>query len=621
MVVLRFDDFSERKLAHLASVSRAWLHDKNLPRELWAEAFQCACHVTNRLPPQLGTSKSPFEILYGVRPNVNYFRVFGSVCYVHIPQSNRTKLDPKVKKCIFVGYDSCRKGWRCMDPETKKFITSRDVVFDEESSYYSAQRNPIQEVTFEGDQQSLQIPNEENTGSNPMGGEQVVNPMGGEQVVRKSTRERRQPSHLKDYEVQLNLCAVTSCLFTGALTEEEPACYEEAKGCLDQEAAMHEEFDALKKNETWELVPKPENCTPVTCKWVYRLKRKSDGTIEKFKARLVARGFSQSYGLDYEETFSPVAKMVTIRSIISLAASKSQKLWQLDVKNAFLYGELDREVFMEQPKGFESRQFPFHFCRLKKVLYGLKQAPRAWYSKVAQYFIFCGFKVANSDYSLFVKLESRMHLLVLLYVDDMIVTGDDEAEISRLMKDLATRFETKNLSEIGCFLGLEVEKSDQGYFISQSRYARNLLERFGMGESKEIATPMEPYLKLQKEEEDPLKDPRRFRQLLGSLIYLTITRPEIAYSVRVISQFMHNPTTHHLDAAKRVLRYIKGSLAYGLMYKKESDFVLRGFTDADWAGDAVDCRLTIALVLVQQLFHGAVKNNLLLLYQVLKQNI
>lgn len=276
---------------------------------------------------------------------------------------------------------------------------------------------------------------------------------------------------------------------------------------------------------------------------------------------------------------------------------------------------------MEQPKGFESRQFPFHFCRLKKVLYGLKQAPRAWYSKVAQYFIFCGFKVANSDYSLFVKLESRMHLLVLLYVDDMIVTGDDEAEISRLMKDLATRFETKNLSEIGCFLGLEVEKSDQGYFISQSRYARNLLERFGMGESKEIATPMEPYLKLQKEEEDPLKDPRRFRQLLGSLIYLTITRPEIAYSVRVISQFMHNPTTHHLDAAKRVLRYIKGSLAYGLMYKKESDFVLRGFTDADWAGDAVDCRLTIALVLVQQLFHGAVKNNLLLLYQVLKQNI
>lgn len=185
-----------------------------------------------------------------------------------------------------------------------------------------------------------------------------------------------------------------------------------------------------------------------------------------------------------------------------------------------------------------------------------------------------------------------MHLLVLLYVDDMIVTGDDEAEISHLMKDLATRFEMKNLGEIGCFLGLEVEKSEQGYFISQSRYARNLLERFEMGESKEIATPMEPYLKLQKEEGEPLKDPRRFRQFVGSLIYLTITRPEIAYSVGVISQFMQNPTTHHLGAAKRVLRYIKGSPAYGLMYKKGSDFVLKGFTDADWAGDAVDGRST-----------------------------
>lgn len=322
------------------------------------------------------------------------------------------------------------------------------------------------------------------------------------------------------------------------------------------------------------------------------MKKKPDGEIDRFKARLVARGFSQSYGLDYEETFSPVAKMVTVRTIFSIAAYKNWKIWQLDVKNAFLYGELDREVLMEQPPGFTSQQFPNHVCRLKKALYGLKQAPRAWYGKVAQYFIFCGFKVSNADSSLFVKLESKQQLLVLLYVDDMIVTGDDEAEISRLRNDLSIRFEMKNLGEIGCFLGLEVERLDQGYFISQRRYAKELLNRFGMGESKETATPMETRLKLEKEDGELLKNATMFRQLVGSLIYLTITRPEISYSVSVISKFMQNPRTPHLDAAKRILRYIKGSYAYGLIYKKCDNFMLKGFTDADWAGDETDRRST-----------------------------
>ncbi|KAF3653575.1 putative receptor-like cytosolic serine/threonine-protein kinase RBK1-like [Capsicum annuum] len=279
---------AERKLAYLTSVCLSWLHDKNLPRELWAEAIQCGCHVTNRLLPWPGTQKSPFELLYSQKPNVNYFRVFGSTCYVHVPRNNRTKLDLKARKCVFVGYDSYRKGCRCMDPKTNRFTISRDMVFDETSSLFSCQKLVV----------------------------------------------------------------------LGALTTEEPLSYEEAKGCPHWERAMQEEIDALEKNETWELVPKPEKCNPVTCKWVFRLKKKSNGTIDRFKARLVARGFSQNYGLDYEETFSPVAKMVTVRSLISLTAFKSWKLWQLDIQNAFLYGELDRVVFMEQPYGFAYKQFP-----------------------------------------------------------------------------------------------------------------------------------------------------------------------------------------------------------------------------------------------------------------------
>lgn len=337
----------------------SWLHDKKLPQELWVEAIRCACHVINHLPPWTGKQKSLSEILYHEKLNVNYFRVFGSTCYVHIPKYNQTKLDPKAKKYVFVGYDSYRKGWRCMDPGTKKLVTSRDVVFDEISSYHSTQKTSNQETILDGDQENFELLPESNLKASNNDGSSNSDDV-EQQIERRSTREKRQPSYFKYYEVQLNNCSITSCFFTGVL--DEPVSFEEAKGHPKWNAAMQEEIDALNKKQMWELVSKPENCRLITCKWVYHLKKNSDGVVDKYKARLIARGFSQSYGLDYEETFSPVAKRVTVRTIFSLAASMNWKLWQLDVKNAFLYGELDREVFMEQPKGYVSMQYPHHVC-------------------------------------------------------------------------------------------------------------------------------------------------------------------------------------------------------------------------------------------------------------------
>eukprot|EP00268_Persea_americana_P015414 TRINITY_DN17101_c0_g1_i5.p1 TRINITY_DN17101_c0_g1~~TRINITY_DN17101_c0_g1_i5.p1 ORF type:complete len:525 (+),score=94.13 TRINITY_DN17101_c0_g1_i5:1509-3083(+) len=377
----------------------------------------------------------------------------------------------------------------------------------------------------------------------------------------------------------------------GDACDNEPKSYVEAKGNSEWQEAMQEEISALNKNSTWELVPKPKNAELVTCKWVYKLKKRADGTIDRHKARLVARGFSQQYGVDYEETFSPVAKMVTIRTIISLAAYKCWKLWQLDVKNAFLYGELDRDIFMEQPQGFISKEFPDHVCRLKKALYGLKQAPRAWYGKIAQYLDFCGFKSSSADPSLFIKKTPTMCTILLLYVDDMIITGDDNAEITRLQEALSIRFEMKSLGEASCFLGLEVEKSD-GYFVSQKRYAASLLNRFHMEESKAMTTPMEPFLRLTKDEGKPLEDATLFRQLVGSLFFLTITRPDITFSVGVVSQFMEKPCEGHLITAKRILHYDNGTLNFGLLYKQHVSFSLSGFVDADWAGDVNDRRST-----------------------------
>ncbi|KAM7494627.1 hypothetical protein LguiB_029236 [Lonicera macranthoides] len=387
---------AERKLAHLTSVSLSWLHAKNLLRELWAAAIQSAYHIINRLPQWPGTKVPPFEVLYQRKPNVSYFRVFGSVCFVHISKNNRTKLDPRARKCVFVGYDTYRKGWRCMDPFSKKVVVSRDVVFNEVSDFKftetvgsnTADLGPIfsdgaldeEQENGSSSEQSIQQ-GEIVSQAHPFG----ENNQQVEVMTRKSSRQRKQPDYLADYEARLNPCTVVSYFLTCDTCENEPKSYNEAKGTDEWEEAMREEISALNKNSTWDLVPKPKDAELVTCKWVYKLKMKANGTIDRYKARLVAHGFSQQYGLDCEETFSPVAKMVTVRTIISLAANIGWKLWQLDVKNAFLYGELDRDIFMEQPQGFIYKDFPNHVCRLKKALYYLKQAPSAWYGVMSQF--------------------------------------------------------------------------------------------------------------------------------------------------------------------------------------------------------------------------------------------
>lgn len=377
---------AERKLAHLTAVTLSWLHDKNLPRELWAEAMKCACHVINRLPPWPGTSKSPFELLFNTKPDVSYFRIFGSLCYVHVPKHNRAKLDPKARKCLFVGYDAHKKGWRCMDPISKKIATSRDVIFDEVSIFYPSSVHGETSKSVRLTDSNIESPSAEAVISERGSVEPISqnDPINDEVTARRTSRQRRLPTHLDDYEVQLNQGSVIANFMMEDTIKSEPTSYHEAQGKPEWEKAMIDEITALMKNSTWDLVPKPNDVDIITCKWVYKLKKAADGSIARHKARLVARGFSQQYGLDYEDTFSPVAKMVTVRTIISLAANKGWPLLQFDVKNAFLYGELDRDIYMEQPLGFVSEKFPKHVCRLKKALYGLKQAPRAWYGKIAE---------------------------------------------------------------------------------------------------------------------------------------------------------------------------------------------------------------------------------------------
>ncbi|BBH02385.1 hypothetical protein Prudu_012927 [Prunus dulcis] len=345
---------------------------------------------------------------------------------------------------------------------------------------------------------------------------------------------------------------------------------------------MHVEMEALNKNATWELVPLPKGKKAVGCRWVFTLKHKADGSIDRYKARLIAKGYTQTYRVDYTETFAPVAKLNTVRVLLSLAANHDWPLLQFDVKNAFLHGDLKEEIYMDPPPGIPVTSKEGMVCKLRKSLYGLKQSPRAWFGRFTASMRKSGYIQSNSDHTLFMKHRKGKLTALIIYVDDMIVTGDDQAEIQSLQKYLASEFEMKSLSDLKYFLGIEVARSKHGIFLSQRKYVLDLLAETGMLDCKPIDTPSEQNHKLGLYPDQVPTDKERYQQLVGKLIYLAHTRPDIAYAVSVVSQFMHSPSEDHMGAVTRILRYLKVTLARDV----------EGYTDADWAGSATDRRST-----------------------------
>jgi len=341
-------------------------------------------------------------------------------------------------------------------------------------------------------------------------------------------------------------------------------------------------------------VPPKSRQNIIDCKWVYKIKKKADGSIDRYKARLVAKGFKQRYGIDYEDTFSPVVKIATVRLVLSVAISRGWCLKQLDVQNAFLHGVLEEEVYMKQPPGFESSDAPNYVCKLDKAIYGLKQAPRAWYSRLSTKLISLGFVFSKSDTSLFIYNKGGITIYMLIYVDDIIVTSNAPEVVTALLADLREDFALKDLGKLHYFLGIEVKEDKEGIILSQAKYAQDLLTRVGMLDCKPCTTPLSATEKLSSYEGTPLsaEDSTRYRSVVGGLQYLTITRPDVSFAVNRVCQFLHNPTTIHWTAVKRILRYIKYTISLGLRIQKAVYFSLSAFSDADWAGDVDDRRST-----------------------------
>ncbi|CAL9018585.1 unnamed protein product [Prunus brigantina] len=517
--------------------------------------------IAERRNRTIFSDKTPFEAFTGRKPGVKHLRVFGSICYNHIPSNLRQKFDDKASKGIFMGYGSYEKGYRVYNLQTEKIILSRSVVFYENKSWnWESKQDETVSVPFIFENGNSEIAETEEASHEAhsidspnlnqlISDDEHVSRRNGSGTSHGSTPSNT-PVKLRSLEDIYARCHMTII---------EPETYYEAVEDKAWKEAMDAEIETIEKNGTWELVERPTDKPVIGVKWVFKTKLKLDGTVQKHKARLVAKGYAQ----------------------------------KPDVKSTFLNGVLEEEVYTEQPEGFEVKAASHKVYKLKKALYGLKQAPRAWYSEIDTYLASCNFKRSTSEATLYTKTDEEGKLIIVsIYVDDIVYAGNSNALLSEFIRDMMQKYEMTNLGLLNHFLGMGVLQTEKGVFIHQSKYAKSLLVKFGLEDCKSITIPLPTGEKLKKIDGSQLADEGLFRKIVGSLLYLTATRPDIIFAASLLSRFMHSPTKKHMGIAKRVLRYVQGTLSYGIEFTRDKNVVLIGFCDSDWAGSEDDSRST-----------------------------
>ena len=627
---------AERKNRHLLETARALMFQMKVPKQFWADAVSTACFLINRMP----TVVLKGDILYkAIHPQKSLFplapRIFGCTCYVKDTRPFVTKLDPKALQCVFLGYSRLQKGYRCFSPDLNKYLVSTDVVFSEDTSFFSsptssaseedeewlvyqvvnsrptvghssvvdsdaslAHLGPVVNIPPAPDKPPIvQVYSRRpvTTDTCPAPAPSSSDPSSDLDLpisLRKGKRHCKSIYSIANFVSYDHLSSSSSVLVASIDSISVPKTVTEALNHPGWKNAMLEEICALEDNHTWKLVDLPQGKKVVGCKWVFAVKVNPDGSVARLKARLVARGYAQTYGVDYSDTFSPVAKLNSVRLFISIAASQQWMIHQLDIKNAFLHGDLEEEVYLEQPPGFVAQGEYGKVCRLKKALYGLKQSPRAWFGKFSKEIQAFGMNKSEKDHSVFYKKSAASIILLVVYVDDIVITGNDHAGISNLKAFMHSKFHTKDLGELKYFLGIEVSRSKKGMFLSQRKYVLDLLKETGKIEAKPCTTPMVPNVQLMPDDGDPFYNPERYRRVVGKLNYLTVTRPDIAYAVSVVSQFTSAPTIKHWAALEQILCYLKKAPGLGILYSSQGHTRIECFSDADWAGSKFDRRST-----------------------------
>ncbi|GJW11538.1 putative ribonuclease H-like domain-containing protein, partial [Tanacetum coccineum] len=382
------------------------------------------------------------------------------------------------------------------------------------------------------------------------------------------------------------------CLFACFLSQFEPRKVTEALEDGSWVEAMQEELLQFKLQQVWVLVDLPTGAKVIGTKWVYRNKKDERGVVVRNKARLVAQGHRQEEGIDYDEVFAPVARIEAIRLFLAFASFMGFIVYQMDVKSAFLYGTIDEEVYVSQPPGFVDPEHPTKVYKVVKALYGLHQAPRAWYATLSTFLEKHGYKRGTIDKTLFIRRNKKDIMLVQVYVDDIIFGSTNKSWCAEFEALMQSRFQMSSMGELTFFLGLQVKQNKGGIFISQDKYVAEILKKFDLVNVKAAITPMETKLPLTKDEEAFDVDVHLYRSMIGSLMYLTASRPDIMYAVCVCSRFQVTPKTSHLNAVKRIFKYLKGKPNLGLWYPRESPLDLEAFSDSDYGGSNLDRKST-----------------------------
>ncbi|KAI3730005.1 hypothetical protein L6452_18680 [Arctium lappa] len=355
---------------------------------------------------------------------------------------------------------------------------------------------------------------------------------------------------------------------------------------------MQEELNQFESLKVWRLVPRPKNKTVIGTKWIFKNNKDENGIIVRNKARLVAKGYRQQEGIDYDETFAPVARIEAIRMFLAYAAHKNFIVFQMDVKSAFLNGVIKEEVYVSQPEGFVSSENPNYVYFLDKALYGLKQAPRAWYDALSSFLVKSGFSKGKIDTTLFIKREKKDIILVQIYVDDIIFGSTNPKYCQDFSALMSKHFQMSMMGQMNFFLGLQVKQLQTGIFINQSKYISDILRKYQMKKSSPMKTPMSTTLKLHSDPDGKDVNATIYRGMIGSLMYLTASRPDIMFSTFLCARFQSKPKESLLAAVKRIFRYLKGTVDLGLWYPKETGFELTAYSDADHAGNMLDRKST-----------------------------
>ncbi|KAH9741104.1 Integrase catalytic domain-containing protein [Citrus sinensis] len=536
---------------------RCMLSNAGLDKKFWAEAVSYASHLINRLPSAAIGGKTLMEMWSGKHAqDYDSLRIFECPAYYHVKDG---KLDPRARKAIFVGF----KGG--VENKTKEVL--QRVEFD--VTLYV----PVSSTSKKGS--TIEVTprvEEEVVSSDVPQNEEIIDNVDNDDFIatRRPRREIKKPGWLtKDMVVAYALPVID---------DDIPNTFGEALRSSESDQwklAMEEEIKSLHQNQTWELVKLPKGKKAIGNKWVYTKKQGSPNqSTPRYKARLVAKGFAQKEGIDYNEVFSPVVKHTSIRILLALVAEYELELSQLDVKMAFLHGDLEEEIYMIQPCGFKVVGKENHVCRLIKFLYGLKQSPRQWYKRFDQFIQGQKFTRSEHDHCVyFRRLLDGAFIYLLLYVDDMLIASKNRDEIERLKKQLASEFEMKDLGDAKRILGMEIrrDKKNGSVWLTQKSYLKKVLERFGMDDkTKPVCTPLAPHFKLSSSSYPKSQEERDYMARVpyasdvGSLMYAMVcTRPDISQAVSMVSRYMHNPGKNQWLAVKWILRYLYGTVDVG----------------------------------------------------------